>query len=114
MRLRPAMVTVGATVFGLIRSPRTLDRCGSRSANAQIGGLTAATFIRCCSCRCSVRFPSWIEDREWETKGEHRGRPGSRQPLGMFQAFFLSPLQPGFLFLSRTGTSALSKIGMLL
>jgi multidrug efflux pump subunit AcrB len=44
VRLRPVMITVGATVFALFPLALTAARSGSRSVT-QIGGLSVATFI---------------------------------------------------------------------
>ena len=46
MRLRPVLITVGATVMALV--PLAVHgggHCGSPCATAQIGGLTAATVV---------------------------------------------------------------------
>src|SRR4029077_18544040 len=45
MRLRPVMITVGATVFGLIPLAAHRGPLWEPFCYAQIGGLTAATFI---------------------------------------------------------------------
>jgi multidrug efflux pump subunit AcrB len=45
MRLRPVMITVGATVFGLFPLAAHGGRLWEALCYAQIGGLTAATFI---------------------------------------------------------------------
>src|SRR4029077_4813598 len=45
VRLRPILITVGATVFGLIRLAMHGGPLGEPLCYAQIGGLTAATFI---------------------------------------------------------------------
>jgi multidrug efflux pump subunit AcrB len=60
MRLRPVMITVGATVFALFPLASHGGPLWEPLCYAQIGGLTVATFITLLLCRCCTQFLCWI------------------------------------------------------
>jgi multidrug efflux pump subunit AcrB len=60
LRLRPVLITVGATVFALVPLAAHGGPLWEPLCYAQIGGLAVATVITLTWCRCSIRSRYWI------------------------------------------------------
>lgn len=72
VRLRPVMITVGATVLGLIPLALHSGPLWEPLCYAQIGGLTVASFITL--LLVPVLYSIFVLDLKivrWETKSEH-------------------------------------------
>jgi multidrug efflux pump subunit AcrB len=84
MRLRPVMITVGATVFGLIPLAAHGGPLWEPLCYAQIGGLTAATFITL--LLVPVFYSICVLDLKivkWEQRVPAPAEPGSQELVSL-------------------------------
>jgi multidrug efflux pump subunit AcrB len=80
MRLRPVLITVGATVFGLFPLAAHGGPLWEPLCYAQIGGLTAATFITL--LLVPVLYSIFVLDLKlvkWDSKPAHSPEPQARE-----------------------------------
>ncbi len=59
MRLRPVLITVGATVIALFPLPNMAVRSGSRFVMRRLAGCWWQQWLRCCWFRCFMRSSCW-------------------------------------------------------